>query len=149
MRAPALKEPDEGDEDAFRLRLRVLPEDLLFEPLRHCRNTNERGRMLLAYALQGYLASVGIQLGKQLQAVVQAGGLVATMTDLRALAGNPGPPVLQVQASPPLKSDPAMKAFTHSPAGSSTAASVPEQDPARRYDVSGLDELALGNAVQF
>lgn len=146
---PALLEAGKGCEDGFRLRLRVGPEDLLFEPLRHCRNSSERGRMLRTFALQGYLASMGIQVGQQLQAVVQAGGLVATLTDLRALAGNLGTPVAHVPVESSLKAEPAMPAFTHSPASSSTAASVPVDEPAHPNNVSGLDALALGSAVQI
>jgi len=150
MTGPVLDGQSEGSEEAFRLRLRVGPDDLLFEPLSHCRNTNERGRMLLTYALQGYLATVGIQLGQQLLAVTQAGGLVATMSDLRALAGSGGlvsaPPVSTIKSGQP------MHTFTP-PAAGSGATSVPmAEDSSSRYDVSGLgglDALAFGDAVQI
>lgn len=150
MQGSVLDGQSEGSKAEFRLRLRVGLDDLLFEPLSHCRNTNEQGRMLLTYALQGYLASVGIHVGQQLLAVTQTGGLVATLSDLRALAGAGG--MVSASAASPIKSELPMHTFTPQAAGSGATRAPMAEDSPRRYDVSGLDgldALAFGDAVQI
>ena len=57
-------------EDGLRIRVRICPDQLLFQPLQTCATSKERIRLLLSLALQGYLLQTGaVHGGSQMMAM--------------------------------------------------------------------------------
>lgn len=64
-------------EDGLRIRVRISPDELLFQPLQACATSKERSRLLLSLALQGYFLQTGaMQGGGQLLVLPRLNGRV-------------------------------------------------------------------------